>query len=237
MLEVLKYLNYTVPNIKAAKIDNLEVVHNNTDFTLKVDGQTWMQYFTWSHMQAAQVFSHYYLAKGDVIVSGLGFAAREQWLLNNPNVKSLTILEANQTVIEFHQKLNTPILNKARIIHTNASTYIGSCDTLLLDHYEMESMETIVEDVCKIAKNINHKTLWFWPFETIILADCHGRDPNTLYIHYRNNEFSFDLKSLGNVKLVYERFKQINNLPTLPQLSDCELRWFLAMFTGFFQYL
>lgn len=237
MLEVLKMFEYSAPKIEAAKFDNFEVNKNSTNFNLKVNGRTWMEYYFSSHIQAAQVFSHYYLAKDRVIVTGLGFAARENWLLTNKNLKSLTIIEANQSVIDFHRKIKTPVLEKSTIINCNASEYSGECDTLLLDHYELEPMELILNDVYKITKRIAHQTMWFWPLENKIIADCHGVDVNTIHHSFRENQFEFDMKSLVYINDVYQRIKNSNNLHTLPNLTDDELRLFVTMFTGFFQYL
>lgn len=237
MLEVLQQFNYNPPNLESAKFDNFEVIKNESNFTLKVDGQTWMQYYLLSHIQAAQVFSHYYLAKGKVVVTGLGFAARETWLLTNPNVKSLTIIEANKAVIDFHRKLKTPVLDKAEIICCRSEEYKGECDTLLLDHYELETMEYILNDVYKVSNNVNHQTLWFWPLELKILADCHKQDASTIYQLFRENKFNFDMKALNNIKDTYDCIKIQNNLYTLPNLSDSELRMFVSIYSGFFQYL
>lgn len=237
MLEILQRFNYSPPKLESSKFDNFEVIKNESNFTLKVDGQTWMQYYLWSHIQAAQVFSHYYLAKGKVTVTGLGFAARETWLLKNPNVDSLTIIEANNTVIDFHRKQKTPVLDHAEVICCRAEEYKGECDTLLLDHYELETMEYILNDVYNVSNNIKHQTLWFWPLELKILADCHKQDANVIYQLFRENKFNFDMKALGNIKDIYDRIKILSNLDTLPNLSESELRMFVAIYSGFFQYL
>ena len=77
----------------------------------------------------------FYFATGHCICSGLGLGVRETLLLRNKNVSKLTILENNLDLIEYHKKNKTPFVEQVEIIHCDASTYTGSCDTLFLDHY------------------------------------------------------------------------------------------------------
>jgi hypothetical protein len=105
-----------------------------------------------------------------VIVSGLGFGARENWLLTKKEVTKLTIIERSEDLINYHKKIESPFLKDTRveIINCDASNYSGSCDVLLLDHYELETYEDILSDVKKIHDNVSCKKMWFWPFERII---------------------------------------------------------------------
>jgi hypothetical protein len=107
---VLKIFNYEPPTLKIAVDDNteklgptgpnkeFEILVKENKYILCLQGVQWMMYDE-NHLQAAQLFSHYYIASGNVIVTGLGFAVRENWLLKNPKVKSLTILERSQKLI------------------------------------------------------------------------------------------------------------------------------------------
>jgi len=45
------------------------------------------------------------------------------------------------------------------------------------------------------------------------------------------------MKALNNIKDIYDCIKIQNNLYTLPNLSDSELRMFVSIYSGFFQYL
>jgi hypothetical protein len=234
MLEILKLFNYSEPNIKiyydkksldfgpSGFRNKFEIVKKNEYYILKINGNQWMMYDTISHLQASQLFAHYYLAFGDVIATGLGLGIRENWLLNNPNIKSLTILEKNEDIIKYHKEINPILFEKAKIINCDAKSYIGKCNTLLLDHYEFESMYDIVNDVKEICKNIECDKMWFWHIETQILADLHNVYEPTICDNFRNGQFKFNVEALKNAKYVYECIKTYNDLSKLQTINKLE---------------
>ena len=233
MLEVLKLFNYTPPNIQTIDRNGFKVITDEFGYRLFINNEQWMMY-DWSHTQAAMVYSHYHIAYGDVITTGLGFAARESWLLNNPRVKSLTVLEKNQCIIDYHKEINSDIIKKAKVICTDAVDYVGKCDTLLLDHYEHESMDYIVNNVKTVCKNIQCEKMWYWHLETQILADLHGVQEDGVWLLFRDKKLKFDTESLRNIKYVYENIRQRFNLEKLPNLTEEELKLFLTIYTGFY---
>lgn len=249
MLEILKLFNYSEPNIKIYQDkkslefgpsgfrNKFEIIKQNEFYILKINGNQWMMYDTITHLQASQLFAHYYIASGDVIATGLGFGIRENWLLNNPNIRSLTILEKNEDVILYHKEINPILFKKAKIINCDAQSYIGKCDTLLLDHYEFESLYEIANDVKLMCNNIKCDKMWFWHIETQILADLHQIYENELCEKFRNGQFKFNVETLKNTKYVYECIKNNNNLSKLPDLTQDELQLILTMYTQFFQRL
>ena len=81
------------------------------------------------------------------------------------------------------------------------------CDCLLVDHFEMESFEKILTDVVNLSKKINHKVLWFWSLEKMILAKSSKEKKSFLEI--------------------YNNIRQNNNLSTLPQLDKETLEDFI----------
>jgi hypothetical protein len=171
MIELLKHMNYQPPLIKPGVYGNMEIVDQNGVYYLYVDGLQWMSYNTKTHEDAYSVYGHYLLAEGHVVVSGMGFGARENWLLTKPEVTKLTIIELNKSVIEYHRIVNSPFLHDPRteIINIPAQHYNSKCDVLLLDHYETESMEWMIGDAKMIHDAVDCKTFWFWPFERIIM--------------------------------------------------------------------
>ena len=247
MLEILKLFNFPTPNITVgtdAKTKQLGSTGFNVPFEIKkvgdlyilyIKGQQWMQYDSSNHLQAAMVFSHYYIAEGDVIVTGLGLAVRENWLLNNPKVKSLTILEKSEDLIEYHRQTNPHLFEKATIINCDAKTYKGKCDTLLLDHYEWEPMEEIIDDVYIICNNIECKKMWFWHLETQIIANLHGWYENNIWNEFREGKFKIDTGTFNNILNVYESIKTKYMLKKLPILTESELQLILTIYTEFYQ--
>jgi len=65
-------------------------------------------------------------------------------------------------------KYNPDICNKLKIVNDDAKQYVGNCDTLLLDHYEFESDDHVLNEVQNFKNRIDYETIWFWPIEKII---------------------------------------------------------------------
>ena len=248
MLEILKLFNFPTPNlsvgtdVKTKKLGStgfnvpFEIKKEDNDlYVLYIKGQVWMKYDN-NHLQAAQVFSHYYIAEGDVITTGLGLAVRENWLLNNPKVKSLTVLEKSKDLIEYHKEVNPDLFKEANIINCDAKTYKGKCDTLLLDHYEWEPMNEIINDVNNICNNnIECKKMWFWHLETQIIADLHGWYENNIWNEFREGKFKINPETFKDIKNVYENIKINHKLEKLPNLTNQELQLILTIYTEFYQ--
>ena len=250
MLDILKIFNYTIPNFNVTNDKPTGPPSPKTPFEIRktpddiyilyINGVQWMMYEFKNHYQVSQVFSHYYLASGDVITTGLGFGAREKWILNNPKVKSLTVLEQNEDLIKFHRDNNPELFENANIIHCDAKTYKGKCDTLLLDHYEWEPMTEIISDVKNICdNNIECNQMWFWHLETQILADLHNlKDVDNICGEFRNGNFKIDISTLQNIKSIYDTIRNTNNLTKLPEsITQEELQLILSIYTHFFQKL
>jgi len=205
MISLLEHFNYTSPILVPGKYGNAEIeTEDNIQYYLKIDGQQFMYYNMNSHAEAYELFSHYYFARGHVIVTGMGFGVRENWILTKPEVTKLTIIEKNESVLNYHKIIESPFLKDPRveIIITDASKYKSKCDVLLLDHYEMESYENILESVRKIKHNIECDLLWFWPLEKLIM-------------YYKNSSGNTDLTN-------YQSYKWIKKLFCLDKLPDLD---------------
>ena len=172
MLSLLKHFNYIPPKLENWSKGVFQIRENAPGyFYLYVNGEQWMAYDTRSHFEAYELFSHYILAKGNVTVTGMGFGVRENWILTKPEVTKLTIIEKNKEVIDYHKENESAFLKDPRVevICMDASEYKGSCDVLLLDHYEGDNYDFILADVKKVHDNVDCKSMWFWPFELIIM--------------------------------------------------------------------
>ena len=219
MIGLLNRLNYHPPKLREFTLGDTQIINKNGVYYLYVDGCQWMAYNTNTHEDAYSLYSHYDLAYGDVIVSGLGFGVRESWVLSKPEVKKLTILEKNSHVIDYHLHSNSEFLNDSRvkIINCDASEYQGSCDVLLLDHYETQSIFDILIDAKKIHDNIESRYFWFWPFERIIM---HSRKwhtdnevPQKLYTKYE----------------AFNMLKKHHGFDNMPNLSEDQINLYCMM--------
>jgi hypothetical protein len=173
-------------------------------FVLLQDGQQWMTYNTRGKKEVFEFYSHWKLARGHCICTGLGFALRENWLLSKKEVTKITVLESNEAIISYHMKHNPSVMEQLEIVHTNVYDYKGSCDTLLIDHFEGPGAQwemVFCSSLARIIKNIKHERMWFWPFEYF------------MGIHYRNH-LGMSLESL------YDRYRRYFGLHTLPKEMD-----------------
>ena len=201
MLTILKDCNYSPPLLKPYTGKNISVVEscfrkNYKKYRLYINNCVCMTYNTWNHVQALELVSHYQLAKGHCICTGMGFGVRENWLMQKKEVTKITIVERNEELIEYHKYINSPFLKECEVIIGDASEMQGKCDTLLLDHYELETKEYIVDDVKKISRNVDCETLWFWPIERIIL---NYENYSTYYQNYLQIKNKFNLSKLPNI--------------------------------------
>lgn len=205
--EFLSNYNLTLPVMEEYSSGKLEIKIKNGSFYLYLDSEQWMIYTPHSGIQLFEFFSHYILSKGVVVCTGMGFLLRESWILKNPAVTKLIVIENSKDLIEYHKKKNPDILEKIEVLEGDVHDFQLECDTLLLDHFELQSTDQVISDVIEIGKKIKHKSLWFWPLEKIILAE--SRKKGIPFLDF------------------YIPFRAQNSLDTLPVLQRDELEKFL----------
>ena len=233
MIELLKQLDYCPPNLKEYSSGGLEILAEKFlpdygkkrtandlyyNYRLLVNGHEWTSYNTKTHSQAYELYSHHYFAKGHCICTGLGLGVRESWILKKKEVTKVTVLEKNEEVIEYHKINNPDLYNNIEIINTDASEYKGKCDTLLLDHYEQESMNEIFEDAVQVSKNIDCNEMWIWTLDDFV----------TLYQRHLNRENNAIVSKVD----VYNYLKETFNLDKLPEVTEDLLHLFYFMFNS-----
>lgn len=166
----LESKGYIEPILSDIKIGNFNLIKGDNQFRLFVGDEEWMSYNLETQVEAKQLFSHYYLAKGHVICTGLGLGIRENWILSKKEVLSLTIVEKNHSVIDFHIKSKSSLLKdkRVKIVNQDARKFTSSCDVLLIDHFNDTSEEEIFSDINILNNNITSNICWFWPLESIV---------------------------------------------------------------------
>jgi len=202
-------------------------------WVLYVDGIQWMT-FGADHDQAFAVYSHYYLAHGHVICTGLGFGIREQWIASKPEVTKVTVLEKFKEVIDYHKDIGTKWSDKIEIINCDANDYKGSCDFLSIDHYECENRLDIISNIKKICNNITCESTWFWILEEWIkLGYIEENPPPNPGIHPipPPQKTSYGGKE-NDILENYIKIKKYFDIDKLPSLSEVELMKFINMYYG-----
>lgn len=165
-LELLQtQYGFSMPNLPLDKVGNVEVREEFQNLKLYIDDTSWMGLHSKDYREVYEFYSQFTLAKGNVLCSGMGLLLRESWLLTK-GVK-ITLVEVNQNLIWYHRKHNPNLCNRINIIHNDIRNQTGKYDVVLLDHYEHEEEEWIINDVRSIMENVECDVLWFWPLERI----------------------------------------------------------------------
>jgi hypothetical protein len=210
----LKSLKYEEPVIKNYHdpVNDFRIIVNKdvNEAIVFSKGEKWLSHNSETQDSIWETFSHYWIAKGHCICTGLGLALRESWLLNKKEVTKVTVIENDEGVIEYHRINNPKLFKELEIIKTDANTYRGKCDTLLLDHYESEYYEDILNSVNLILNNISCDTMWFWPLEII------------LHTKYTRGDIDISVLHEG-----YNHIKKKFNLYKLPDISESLLGLFM----------
>ena len=207
-LNKLSEYGFEFPNLPSDIIGNMEIKIVGDIKKLYVDGKQWMTLDLVNYRQIFQFLSHIENSDGKIITTGMGFLLRESWLVKNGF--DVTVIEVNENIIEYHLKHNPDICSKLTIINSNAEEYSGSCDTLLLDHYEFESNEYILDSVIQFQKRIQYSTIWFWPIERLI-------------IHQGFVDGISEMESYLKIK---------NKIQGLPELNESSLDLYLTIWRG-----
>ena len=220
-VEFLSYKGFKEPKIVEDSFNGMEIIYKRSSsnglmiYLLYQDGDQWMCYEPINKKQVFEFYSHWNLAQGHCICTGMGFLLRESWLLSKKEVTKITVIEKNQNIIDYHWKHNPEIMKHLEVVRMDVYDYRGSCDTLLIDNFEgavhLEIM--LLKSVKQICGNINHKTMWFWPFELVLKN------------HYKN----FLRLTLSEI---YEKYRKYYGLNTLPDLSEDKLYDFCYAFSN-----
>lgn len=206
-----------LPKISLYESEGILVEQNifSEEYELSVNNNVWMTFNPKDFSQLFQLYSHYNLAKGHCICTGLGFGLREKWLSTKKEVSKITVLEKNIEVIKYHKEVNPDLVSKIEIINCDASEYKGKCDTLLLDHYEQQpylDLSGYFQNIKKCCNNIEHDVLWIWPLEDVITSLLRPKNKNIFADRYK--EYLFLRKKY----------------PTLPDLTKSQLNSYCDMY-------
>lgn len=192
-------------NICISKTDGFEVKKVGDKYLMFIDGQQYMAYDTKHEHEKHEIKAHVDLAYGNVIATGLGFGIRERLLLQKPSVKSLTVVELNSSVIDYHNMLNESWFRdpKLTIVNEDALEFKGECDCLLIDHFEDPFTNTKTEGwlaQCEIIQaHIKSNITWIWPLEMMIAISY--KPPLITYNNIKQN-FNLQLPDITEEQLL-----------------------------------
>lgn len=162
----------TIPPIyiKPIKSENFEIRElQGPEFELYVKGERWMNITPIHNITIKQLYSHYDIAKGNVLITGLGFGIAALWVASKPGVSHVTVVEKTPEVIEAFLASNQKPENMT-IICEDANEFSSDehFDCILADHFENEHYFEIIDSVKSLVERVpNYGVLWFWPLEQI----------------------------------------------------------------------
>jgi hypothetical protein len=183
--------------------------NGNGEYRLTINGKQWMTYSTLGLSQEKEFASSVDLAYGDCVLSGLGLGILAGMLLNNPKVNSVTVYEVSSEVIALNDALGEAS-KKIKVVHQSMRDVRNiKCDCLLLDHYEHESDEEIIDDVCEISHNNDATCVWFWRAEPMIQ-------------HFK------DMSKTQNSQIAYNAWAASTGICNLPNLTEQQLTYYIS---------
>lgn len=162
----------TIPPIyiKPVKSGNFEIKEfPGPQFELWVKDEKWMNITPIHNETIKQMYSHYDIAYGNVLVTGLGFGIASLWIASKASVRHVTVVERSPEVIEAFLASNEKPDNMTIICQdANEFTSDQHFDCILSDHFENEGFQTIIDSMNALVKRVpNHDVVWFWPLEHI----------------------------------------------------------------------
>ena len=224
----------TIPpfNIKAVKSKNFEIKdwNNGDEFQLWINGERWMNITPHHNLTIKQLYSHYDIAHGNVLVTGLGFGIAALWISSKLTVDHVTVVERSPEVIEAFLALNNKPDNMT-IICEDANRFESNdyFDCILSDHFENESYNVILDSMRSLVKRVpNYNVAWFWPLELIYakfaILECDKFPENEKYdifnflfsetnwlkrypISFEDQWDSFCSKHIKNIKLAEHKLE------------------------------
>ena len=212
-----------IPNIYEYNNNGLNIVcekQHGGQYLMYYNNTRWMLWNPKNKKALFELYSHYVLADGHCICTGMGFLLREKWILQKPNVTKVTVIEINKELIDYHKKYNPDVMSKIEVVNCNVYDYKGKCDTLLIDNFEgsvhrTQDADKFLLSVNLINKNIYSKKTWGWPMESL------------LDLHYK--------KYIGmNLVEIYEKIKKYYKLDKFPILSEEDLFYFCYVYNSSF---
>lgn len=210
----------TVPlvKIKTGTWGNVEITGNENYFFLNHSGSVWHQYTIPNMREYSEQWSSYDLAYGDVLLTGFGFGQIATWLASKPEVKSITVIEVSQDVVDAFLESNT-MPDNVTVVITDANTFNTDkkYDCVIFDHIPNGSFEaSFYKELATIGKRFSHDLFWFWSIEHYYIQFYYGITEKHIKIY--NIDYSqFDFGRS------WEKLRFVLDMPTIPSLPKSKI--------------
>jgi hypothetical protein len=187
-------------------------------YYLKQGDVIWHQYTIPNMREYLEQWSSYDIAYGDVLLTGFGFGQIATWLASKTEVKSITVIEISQDVVDAFLKNNTMPDNVTVIIaDANFFNTDKKYDCIIFDHIPNGSFEaSFYKELTAVAKKIQHDLFWFWSIEHYYLKFYYGI--TDIHIQFGNIDYSkFDFGRS------WEKLRSVLDMPSIPRLPKSKL--------------
>lgn len=213
--------------IKEGTSNGVSIIDDNGNWRLLGNGVQFMQLITKSNREIKQLYSSFDLAYGDVFITGLGFGILALWVANKPEVKSVTVIENSQGIIDLFLASNKMPEN-VTIILGDADTYTTDkhYDCLLIDHYNTASTKEFTYKRTKnVADNIPHDLFWFWSIEQRYAIRLNDLTMDDLILK------PIDLSKI-DFKRKWKTWIDVLEIPTVPLFASEKIGEYIDYYTN-----
>jgi hypothetical protein len=211
----------TIPKVivKTGKYGSVEIVKQDGIYLLKHSDVDWNVYTLPGGMREYyEQWSGYDLAYGDVLISGFGFGQMATWLASKPEVKSVTVLEVSQDIVDVFL-INNKMPDNVSVVIADANNYKTDkkYDCVIFDHIQNgQPYVSFYKDICQAAKEIPHDLFWFWSIEYYYARYYYHISHLDLYVNNINLDV-YDFSKHWSI------LRQILDMPTIPSISKEKL--------------
>jgi hypothetical protein len=165
---------FKTPNIVSGTWGDCHITYfkDSKEHVLLVNNEQFMACIDDFKSAHLELYSQYDLAHGDVLLTGLGFGILPFMLLEKDNIKSITIIEKYQDVIDAFLD-NNAIADNVTIIQGDADFFVSTktYDCVLPDHWEHIRFfkGLFIKRINSFSQNIDSNMCWPWALEELFL--------------------------------------------------------------------
>lgn len=119
---MLDEFDLPLPIIKQSITGRAKIIEYKNMYRLYIGAKQWMALDMNNKNEINEFYSSYDLSYGDVLLSGLGFGILAQWIASKPEVKSVTVVEFSQDVVDMFLK-NNKLHEKIKLVVEDIGLY------------------------------------------------------------------------------------------------------------------
>lgn len=203
---------------------DISIVKSGSYLDLIHSGEQWHSLNTKNKREIYEQYSSYDLAYGDVLVSGFGFGYTTLWIASKPEVKSVTVIEVSQDVVDAFLA-NNQLPENVSVIIEDINLYKSNkkYDCIFFDHFNYLKEDNFYKELCNNAKKIPHNLFWFWSLELYYIMNYYGITKEQLFLYPIDfKQFDFTAK--------WNEFRGKLDMPSIPLIPKSKLDLYIDVY-------